>query len=129
LLLTRKEKIESPFVSKSGERVYEMIGRPTRLGGATKHSFGYAVIGPNCSSQLHYHPEAEETYYITKGSGRMVINGTEYKVRPGDAILISPPEKHQIFCEGDDDLEFIVVCAPAWEPSNSVYPEQEPTQT
>jgi mannose-6-phosphate isomerase-like protein (cupin superfamily) len=129
LLLTRKDKIENPFVSKSGERVYEMIGRPTRLGGATKHSFGYAVISPNRSSELHYHPDAEETYYIMKGTGRLVIDGTEYKVRQGDAILISPPEKHQIFCEGDDELEFIVVCAPAWEPNNSVYLQEEPTQT
>jgi mannose-6-phosphate isomerase-like protein (cupin superfamily) len=121
LFLTRKDKVEKPFVSKSGERVFEMIGRPSKLGGATKHSFGIAVIGPNCSTQLHYHPYAEETYYIMKGKGRMIIDGTEHVVQPGDAVLISPPEKHQIFCDGNEDLEFIVVCAPAWEPSNSVY--------
>jgi mannose-6-phosphate isomerase-like protein (cupin superfamily) len=121
LLLTRKEKVEKPFLSKSGERVYEMIGRPKNLGGAIKHSFGIAVIPPKCSSELHYHPYAEETYYIIKGKGRLIIDSAEYSVRPGDAIFTSPTEKHQIFCDGDDDLEFIVVCAPAWEPSNSVF--------
>lgn len=98
-----------------------MIGHPQNLGGSTGHSFGYVVIPPNSSSRLHYHPNAEETYYIMKGKGRMTIDNAEYNVQPGDAILISPPEKHQIFCVGKDDLEFIVVCAPAWEASNSVY--------
>jgi mannose-6-phosphate isomerase-like protein (cupin superfamily) len=121
LLITSKEKVQKPFVNVTGERVYEMVGKPARLGGATKHSFGYAVIPPNCSSRLHYHPQAEETYYMLKGEGRLVIDGVEHNVRPGDAILISPPEKHQIFNEGGEDLEFVVVCAPAWEPDNSVF--------
>jgi len=121
LRITRKEQIEKPFTTPTGERVYEMIGHPQNLGGSTGHSFGYVVIPPNSSSRLHYHPNAEETYYIMKGKGRMTIDNAEYNVQPGDAILISPPEKHQIFCVGKDDLEFIVVCAPAWEASNSVY--------
>jgi len=121
LLITRKEKLEKPFVNVTGERVYELVGKPARLGGATKHSFGYAVIPANCSSRLHYHLQAEETYYMLKGEGKLVIDGVEHTVQPGDVILISPPEKHQIFNEGRDDLEFIVVCAPAWEPDNSVF--------
>lgn len=121
MLITRKEKLEKPFVNVTGERVYELVGKPARLGGATKHSFGYAVIPANCSSRLHYHLQAEETYYMLKGEGKLVIDGVEHTVQPGDVILISPPEKHQIFNEGRDDLEFIVVCAPAWEPDNSVF--------
>lgn len=128
MLVTRKDKVEKPFVNVTGERVYEMIGRPEHLGGATKHSFGYAVIPPNCSSRPHYHPYAEETYYVLKGKGRIIIDGAEYNVRPGDAILICPLEKHQIFTDGDDDLEFIVVCAPAWELSNSVFLDEQPAK-
>lgn len=126
MLITSKEKVENPFVNVTGERVYEMVGKPAMLGGATKHSLGYAVIPPSCSSRLHYHPQAEETYYILKGEGRLVIDGAEHKVRPGDVILISPPERHQIFNEAGEDLEFIVVCAPAWEPDNSVFLDAQP---
>ncbi len=116
-------------MTPSGEHVYEMIGRPMQLGGSTKQSLGYVVIPPNCSSRPHYHPNAEETYYILKGKGRIIINGAEHNVLSGDAILISPPEKHQIFCAGNDNLEFIVVCAPPWEPSNSVYLDEQSTST
>lgn len=121
MLITRKDKIDKPFKSPSGERIYEMIGRPEHLGGTTGHSFGHVVIPPNHSSALHYHPEAEETYYILNGDAKILIDGKEYFLSPGDAVLINPPERHQIFASGKVDLEFIVVCAPAWEPSNSVY--------
>ena len=119
--ITRKDEVKEPVVNPTGERVYEMIGRPENLGGAIKHSVSYVVIPPKCSSRLHYHPQDEETYYILKGKARMIINGKEYHVGSGDAILINPPEKHQIFTIGSEDLEFVVISAPAWQPSNSVF--------
>jgi ethanolamine utilization protein EutQ len=119
--IARKDKVQEPFINTTGERVYEMIGRPDALGGSSAHSFGHVVIPPKCSSRHHYHPVAEETYYILAGRARMVVDGNEHLLTQGDAILIMPPEHHQIFSIGDEDLEFIVVCAPAWEPTNSVY--------
>ena len=121
MLITRKDRVEKPFETHTGERVYEMIGAPNHLGGATKHSFGHVVIPPNRMSRPHYHPYAEETYYILKGKGMIVINDVKHDMLPGDAVFISPPEKHQIFTVGNEDLEFIVISAPPWEPTNSVY--------
>lgn len=121
MLIARKDKVQSPFVNPTGERVYEMIGRPEGLGGATKHSVGHVVIPPNCGSRPHYHPEAEETYAMLKGRARMIINDQEFFLSPGDTVFVRPPEHHQIFTVGNRDLEFLVVCAPAWEPTNSVY--------
>lgn len=125
MLITRKNKIKEPFTSQTGEQIYEMIGRAQHLGGATKHSFGHVVIPPKCWSRPHYHPEAEETYYILKGKGRTLIEGREHFVGPGNTILISPSEKRQIFTEGGEDLEFLVICAPAWEPANSVFIDEK----
>lgn len=119
--LTRKEQIEKPFENTSGERVYEMLGAPDSIGGAKYHSFSHVVIPAGCHSRPHYHPVAEETYYILSGEGRMVVDDKELILVPGDALLIQPPEKHQIFNDGKSDLEFIAVCAPAWTPDNSVY--------
>lgn len=119
--LTRKDKVEKPFVNLTGERVYEMLGAPEHIGGAKGHSFSHVVIPAHCHSRPHYHPVAEETYYILSGEGRMIVDDMEMKLVPGDALLILPPEKHQIFNDGDCDLEFIAVCAPAWNKENSVY--------
>lgn len=119
--LTRKEKINKPFESDTGERVYEMLGAPEAIGGAKGHSFSHVVIPAGCHSRPHYHPVAEETYYILAGEGRMLVNGEEIRLVPGDALLIQPPETHQIFNDTERDLEFIAVCAPAWTPEISVY--------
>ncbi|TAL48541.1 cupin domain-containing protein [archaeon] len=120
MLITRKDKTK-PFNNPTGEHIYEMIGRSKNLGGATKHSFGHVIILPKGSSRPHYHTEAEETYYILKGNAKMVVDGREYFLSAGDAVFIQPPERHQIFNEGEEDLEFLVVCVPAWESNNSVY--------
>ncbi len=119
--LVRKEDITQPFDSGRGEKVYEMLGAPEAIGGAVHHSFSHVVIAPGCASRPHYHPVAEETYYMLRGEGRMLVDGKEIRLVPGDALLILPPEVHQIFNDTDADIEFIAVCAPAWEPNNSVY--------
>lgn len=124
--IVRKEEIRDPFVNDAtGETIYEMIGRPDALGGSKAHSFGHVVIPPGCSSRPHYHPIAEETYYILAGRARIAVAGEEHFPTPGDAVLIMPTERHQIFSVGDVNMEFIVVCAPAWEPTNSVYLDEE----
>ena len=122
--LTRKEEILVPFDSGRGEKVYEMLGAPESIGGAKHHSFSHVVIAPGCASRPHWHPVAEETYYMLKGEGRMLIDGREIILRPGDALLITPPELHQIFNDTDTDIEFIAVCAPAWTSDNSVYTDE-----
>ncbi len=125
--LTRKDEAGEPLVNPTGEMIYSLIGDSEELGGSKGHSFAYVVIPPGKSSQHHYHPVAEETYYILTGEAKMVVDGEEFSLKPGDALLISPPEKHQIFSVGEDDLEFVVVCAPPWEPNNTVYLDEEPT--
>lgn len=119
--ITRKEHVKEPFVNPSGEKIYELIGSSERAGGSVKHSLAYGVVPPSGSSSLHYHPQDEETYYILKGTANMVIDGKEHQVKAGDAVFIQRLERHQIFATGNTDLEYIVVCAPAWQPSNSVY--------
>lgn len=122
--LIRKENIDRPFDSGHGEKVYEMIGAPEQIGGTKQHSFSHAVIEPGCASRPHYHPVAEETYYILSGEGRMMVDGRELRLVPGDALLILPGEVHRIFNDSDATLEFIAVCAPPWTPEISVYTDE-----
>lgn len=119
--LIRKDDVKEPIENPTGERIYSMIGAPEDQGASKGHSLAYVVIPPGKSSLHHYHPVAEETYYILAGKAKMIVDGEEFPLKPGDALLIHPPEKHQIFSVGEDDLEFVVVCAPPWEPTNTVY--------
>jgi mannose-6-phosphate isomerase-like protein (cupin superfamily) len=116
--IIRKDQIAEPFRARVGEEIYEMIGRPDELGGSVKHSLVHVVVPPGNSSPAHYHKESEETYYILKGAARLVIDGNEHSVAPGDACLIMPGEVHQIFPVGEGPLEFLTVSAPAWVPTD-----------
>lgn len=51
----------------------------------------------------------------------MVVDAQEFQLQPGRACLIKPLEIHQIFNEGEDNLEFLTVSAPAWTPDDSFF--------
>jgi mannose-6-phosphate isomerase-like protein (cupin superfamily) len=118
MLVTRKEDVKEPFLAPLGEEIFELIGTPASQGGSVQHSLAYVVIPPGKLSPRHYHTVAEESYYMLKGRARMIIEGTELSLTPGQAVLIKPREVHQIFNDTDTTVEFLVACAPAWQPGD-----------
>lgn len=54
--------------------------------------------------------KCKEMTYIINGSGKIVIEGKEIKVKAGDLILIEPGEK--FFWEGK--MTMFLSCVPAW---------------
>jgi mannose-6-phosphate isomerase-like protein (cupin superfamily) len=114
-----KDKV-SPFVSEHGEIIYELIGRAA--GESTeRHSIAYIIIPPGKASLLHYHPYAEESYYILEGKGHVLLGDEETVVVAGQAILIPAPKPHRITNIGETDLAFLAFCVPAWEPDNTEF--------
>lgn len=114
----------TPIVSQHGEIVYELLGAAA-AGATPRHSLAYIVIPPGKASLLHYHPEAEESYYILKGSAGILLGDEQSTIREGESVLIPSPMPHKIINTGEENLEFIAVCVPAWEPANSVYLEED----
>jgi mannose-6-phosphate isomerase-like protein (cupin superfamily) len=119
--IVSKENVREPLRNPLGEVVYPLIGEPEEQGGAEKHSVAVVVIPPGGSSAGHYHNVAEETYYILRGTARMVIDEASFELAPGQVCLIQPLERHQIFNVGEEELEFIAVCAPPWVAEDSVF--------
>jgi mannose-6-phosphate isomerase-like protein (cupin superfamily) len=121
MYINEKEKVLNPLQNPTGESVYELIGSSVSSGHASAHSVALIEIPPGFSSEQHYHKVGEETYYILSGSAKMVVDGLEYMLAKGQACLIQPYEHHQISNNGNENLEFIAVCAPGWTPADS-YP-------
>jgi mannose-6-phosphate isomerase-like protein (cupin superfamily) len=119
--IVSKDDVREPLRNPLGEVVYPLIGAPEEQGRTEKHSVAVVVIPPGGSSAAHYHHVSEETYIILRGTARMVIDGVSFELGPGQACLIQPPERHQIFNEGGEDLEFVAVCAPPWVSEDSVF--------
>ncbi len=112
LRITRVENCKLDFANH-GEEVRELVG--VQNGDAKKESVAHVTIKQNGASDAHYHPEAEETYAILAGTGRLVIDGQEIMVKKGDHIVIETKRVHQIFNDAAADLVFYCICAPAWK--------------
>jgi mannose-6-phosphate isomerase-like protein (cupin superfamily) len=98
--------------AETGEAVIEFTGFATD--GRVDRSWAKACYKTDGYSPLHYHNERTEWYYVTKGQARVIIDGIEQILAPGQFIKILPKQQHQVFSVGEHALEMIVKCVPAW---------------
>ena len=110
------------FTTKDGSEIRELLAH--RNSAIRNQSLAEARLPVGGSTQEHYHPKAEEIYYITHGTGRMRIGGELREVRPGDAIAIPPGQKHKIWNTGGEVLRLLCCCAPAYEHGDTVITEE-----
>ena len=72
-----------------------------------KMVFRKRVLHPG--SAIGYHLQNEdEIYYIISGTGEMKMNGKNFPVKAGDAILTRPGSTHGLKQTGKDDLVIII---------------------
>ncbi|MBO0721110.1 MAG: cupin domain-containing protein [Blastocatellia bacterium] len=100
-------------VAKTGPAPHNGPGRSTGYNffenaAGFKQIFRKRVLHPGAA--IGYHPQKEdEVYYILSGEGVMQMNGKEFPVKPGDAILTRPGSSHGLKQTGKDDLTLIIV--------------------
>lgn len=99
-------------VARSGPAPHNGPGKSTGYSFFEKApGFNYAfrkrVLHPGAAIGYHLQKE-DEIYYILSGSGVMQMNGKEFPVNPGDAILTRPGSSHGLKQTGDSDLVLII---------------------
>lgn len=109
------------FITKDGSEIRELLAH--RNSAIRNQSLAEARLPVGASTQEHFHPRAEEIYYITHGVGKIRIEGEERVVRAGDAIAIPPGRKHKLWNTGDEVLRLLCCCAPAYEHTDTVITE------
>lgn len=86
-------------------------------------SLAEATLAPGQSTTEHYHPRAEEIYFVTQGRGLMKLEGQERELRAGDAVAIPNGARHKITNDGTEDLVFLCCCAPAYSHEDTILVE------
>lgn len=109
------------FTTKDGSEIRELLAY--RNSAIRNQSLAEARLPVGASTQEHYHPLAEEIYYITHGTGRIRIEGALREVKPGDAVAIPPGQKHKLWNTGADVLRLLCCCAPAYEHADTIITE------
>jgi mannose-6-phosphate isomerase-like protein (cupin superfamily) len=111
------------FITKDGSEIRELLAH--RNSAIRNQSLAEARLAVGGSTQEHYHPKAEEIYYITHGIGRIRIEAETRDVKTGDAIAIPSGKKHKLWNTGKETLRLLCCCAPAYEHSDTVITESE----
>jgi mannose-6-phosphate isomerase-like protein (cupin superfamily) len=110
-----------PFITKDGSEIRELLAH--RNSAIRNQSLAEARLPAGASTQEHFHPRAEEIYYLTHGTGRMHIEGETRDVRAGDAIAIPPGQRHKLWNTGKETLRLLCCCAPAYEHDDTIITE------
>jgi mannose-6-phosphate isomerase-like protein (cupin superfamily) len=110
-----------PLITKDGSEIRELLAH--RNSAIRNQSLAEARLPVGASTQEHFHPRAEEIYYITHGAGKIRIEGETREVRTGDAIAIPPGLKHKLWNTGDETLRLLCCCAPAYEHGDTIITE------
>ncbi|MCL2580039.1 MAG: cupin domain-containing protein [Oscillospiraceae bacterium] len=75
----------------------------------TGRLFGISIIPPGGSIGYHTHTGDFEVYYILKGTAKVVDNGVEDILHPGDSMICREGDSHSIENIGDRDLEYVAI--------------------
>ena len=113
----------SAYTTKDGSEIRELLAH--RNSAIANQSLAEARIPSGGATTEHYHPVAEEIYFITHGTGRMRIGDEEREVGEGDAIAIPPGTRHKLWNTGTDTLRLLCCCAPGYEHQDTVLTEDE----
>lgn len=58
------------------------------------------------------HPENDQFFRFDQGTGKVIIDGNEYEVKDGDAVLVPAGAKHNVINTGSEPLRFYTIYSP-----------------
>ena len=112
-----------PIVAKSWEANYLASGPPyerhrqvilsKRETGVSSASICAVTIPPGSKSDTHMHDVSDEIWIITRGRGKVIVDGNQVDVEPGTIVCAPAKSHHQITNAGKEVLHAYIVFAPA----------------
>ena len=84
--------------SRIRKRVLVENGRIPKL-----TNFSQSIIKPGQFCPAHTHPDMWEVYLVESGKGKMILNGEEIHLEPGDRLIVDPGEEHSMQNNSESD--------------------------
>jgi mannose-6-phosphate isomerase-like protein (cupin superfamily) len=71
-------------------------------------------LRPNEEIGMEVHPDNDQFFRFEKGEGKCIIDGNEYDLRDGSAIVVPAGAQHNIInVSASDDLKLYTIYSPA----------------
>ncbi|MDX6467338.1 MAG: hypothetical protein QOI27_2378 [Gaiellaceae bacterium] len=103
-----------PFVTKDGSTIRELHHTEVQ-------SLAEATLEVEQATERHYHRVSEEIYFVTKGQGKMEVDGETSYLKPGDSVLIPAGAWHQLENNGTSELRILCMCAPPYSHDDTFF--------
>ena len=58
------------------------------------------------------HPQNDQFFRFDQGVGKVIIDGNEYEVKDGDAVLVPAGASHNVINTGSEPLRFYTIYSP-----------------
>jgi quercetin dioxygenase-like cupin family protein len=100
---------EAKELGLPGRRAMEIVSGERGAHGVTLRRVEIPAVKPGDALRAaHQHSEFEECIYTLSGHGTTFADSGEYKMRPGDTLLMPPGEKHVTRNTGSEPL--VLLC-------------------
>jgi mannose-6-phosphate isomerase-like protein (cupin superfamily) len=70
---------------------------------------------------VEVHKKTDQFFRVEAGTGKAIINDTEYKISNGSSIVVPAGAKHNIINTGKDDLKLYSVYSPSHHADGTVH--------
>ena len=80
---------------------------------ARSFRISHVTLDPGGRSDPHVHAGVEQLYLVLKGAMGVQIEGQEFRLKPGEAALVQPGEKHRNFNVDPGETEYLVITGTA----------------
>ncbi len=77
-----------------------------------KIDWGVIRLRPGDALGAHYHERVEETFYFPSGAPKIVVNGEDHHVKPGDMFRMEPEDRHDIVNDSDEVVDIVFIKCP-----------------
>jgi putative monooxygenase len=101
---------EIPIVTSRGGEIRVFASFATL--GSTRLIMGCALLKSGEEISEHVHDYGEEVILVAEGRGSMFIDGREYPLRAGNAVIARQGQKHKVVNREQEDLKLIFASAP-----------------
>jgi mannose-6-phosphate isomerase-like protein (cupin superfamily) len=81
--------------------------------GVSSASVCSVTIPPGGKSDTHMHEVADEIWIVTRGRGKVIVDGNEVGIEPGVVVCAPAKSKHQITNTANEVLHAYIIFAPA----------------
>lgn len=99
----------APITHRGGE--LRVLISP-KTAGSRDYIFGSAVLEPGERNSAHVHDYGDESIYVVSGTARLIAEGNELEVGPGECVFIPRGVVHAVENAGDTRLLAIFANGP-----------------